>query len=140
MKYLRNIASVILGLAVGAIVIFFIESAGHDMFSAYNDVPDLSEEEAFAEFVANLPLKAFLLLLLAHFTGSLVGGFLSNLFANTRRFTPALATGVLFSCAGAINLINIPHPTWFAIADMLMYIPASYIGFKIYLTIVTDPR
>lgn len=110
------------------------------MFSAYNDVPDLTEEEAFIEFVANLPLKAFLLLLLAHFTGSFVGGFLSNLFANTRRFVPALATGVLFSCAGVINLINIPHPTWFMIADMLMYLPGAYLGYKLYLTIVTDPR
>jgi len=42
MTFLRNFASVIIGIVVGGLVVFIIERAGHDMFSVYNNVPDPS--------------------------------------------------------------------------------------------------
>lgn len=131
MTFLRNFASVIIGIVVGGLVVFIIERAGHDMFSVYNNVPDMAETEAFVNFIANLPLKAFLLLIFAHCTGTVVASFLATFLSGHSRPIPAIAVGVLMLSGGVINLISIPHPVWFQISEIIIYLPAALIGYKI---------
>ncbi|PCJ82266.1 MAG: hypothetical protein COA49_01860 [Bacteroidetes bacterium] len=131
MSFLRNIVSVIIGIAVGGLVVFLIERSGHEMFSVYSNVPDIGEKEAFSTFVGNLPIKAFLLLLLAHSLGTVIAAFIATLLSGLSRPIPAITIGVLMLSAGVINLISIPHPVWYQISEIILYFPAALLGYKL---------
>jgi hypothetical protein len=134
---IRLFAGVIMGLIVAGLSIFFIQSIGHEWFEVYRDVPDGKEE--FGKFVMDLPIKAILLLLVAHCIGTLLGTITASVISGYRRYIPAIAIGVLMLSGGIINVTSISHPTWFSILDIALYIPAAMAGHKIYLMIVTDP-
>ena len=132
MKFLRKIISVILGIVIGGLVGFFIERLGHENLSIYQDVPDMNEVEAFAAFIANLPLSAWLILLFAHATGTMVAGFIATLFSGETRPTSATAVGAIMLCFAIINIISITsHPVWFKMVEVSMYFPAAILGFRI---------
>lgn len=132
MKFLRKIFSLILGIIIGGLVSFFIERLGHENLSIYKEVPDMIEVEAFAAFIANLPLTACLILLFAHATGTMIAGFIATLFSGETRPTTATAAGAIMLCIAIINLISItPHPVWFQVAEVIIYIPAAILGFRI---------
>jgi hypothetical protein len=134
MKFLRKVISVIVGIVTGGLVVFFIERLGHENLSIYQDVPDMNEMEAFAAFIANLPLSACLILLFAHATGTMVAGFIATLFSGETRPTTATAVGAIMLCLAIINLISITsHPVWFQIAEVIIYFPAAILGFRIWL-------
>ena len=133
MNFLRNLFSVIIGLIVGVLVIFFIETSGHHLFSVYQNVPNITEPEAFAAFIETLPLGAFLFLLFAHSLGTLISAFSATLISGHSRPVPAIVVGVLMLSAGVINLISIPHPVWFQISEVILYLPAALLGYKLSL-------
>jgi pimeloyl-ACP methyl ester carboxylesterase len=114
-------------------VVFFIETYGHSLFSEYQDVPNITEPEAFAAFIETLPLGAFLFLLFAHSIGTLISAFLATLFSGQSRPIPAIVVGVLMLSAGVINLISIPHPVWFQVSEVIIYLPAALLGYKLSL-------
>ena len=132
MKILRKIFSVILGIVIGGLVGFFIERLGHENLSIYQDVPNMNEVEAFAAFIENLPLSALLILLFAHAIGTMIAGLIATLFSGETRPTSATAVGAIMLCFAIINLISITsHPVWFQIAEVIIYIPAAILGFRI---------
>ena len=40
----------------------------------------------------------------------------------------AAVLGLLFLLAGIANLMMIPHPVWFAVMDVLLYLPMALTG------------
>ena len=60
--------------------------------------------------------------------GTFLGGIGTNLpFKN---INTAYIVGGIFTVFGIINLTMLPHP-WWMWAEVLFYVPASYLGFKI---------
>ena len=112
-KLLRKFSSVIIGIIIGGFVTFFIERLGHENISAYQDVPNMIEKDAFADFISNLPVIAFLILLLAHSVGTMVSGGFATLFSGESRPVAATAVGAIMLGLGIVNFIAIPsHPVW----------------------------
>ena len=140
MNYLRVIVSIILGLAVGGLAIFSTEHFITTSFDYYKGIEYFSNEEELHSFTSNFPTKVLIALMGSRLAGALIGGFLAHLFSGIRRFSPALSTGVLFGCFFYLDATANPHATWYIIAVTSLAIPAAYIGYKTYLTIVTDPR
>lgn len=122
---LRIILAVVAGLVFGFVVIFLIE-----LFSPYQPPADLdiNDKAKFGEWVKTLPLSAFFILLLAYFLGSVAGGWLTNLIALPTKYRPALVTGFGLFVFGVMNLLMIPHPTWFAIVSSLVYFIGAWAG------------
>jgi hypothetical protein len=89
---------------------------------------DTSDPATMKTYVASLPMPAFLLILLAHAGGAFVGGLVAAWVG--RRFQPVLGgiIGALFLVGGAVSMISIPCPVWFAIADLLSYVPSGVVG------------
>ena len=133
LSFLRNLISIILGLGVGGLAGFSIERYGHDIFSVYQDVPNITEPEAFAAFIETLPIGAFLFLLFAHSLGTLISAFSATLISGHSRPVPAIVVGVLMLSAGVINLISIPHPVWFQISEVILYLLSALFGYKLSL-------
>lgn len=133
MSFLRNLISIILGLGVGGLVGFSIERYGHDIFSVYQDVPNITEPEAFAAFIETLPIGAFLYLLFAHSLGTLISAFLATLFSGHTQPIPAIAVGVLMIAGAVRSSILIPHPVWYQVSEVIIYLSAALLGYKLSL-------
>ncbi|HBS33318.1 MAG TPA: hypothetical protein DEA40_16565 [Parvularcula sp.] len=114
----RSAFAVLLGVVVGAILVFVVERMGHALFPA---PPDFDAASATA--VAALPLAAKVSVLAAWFVGALGGGAVASLIA--RRWAPAawVVAMTILLLAGT-SLAAIAHPLWMAIGA----IPAALLG------------
>ena len=135
MSFLRDLVSIIIGIFCGALATFFIASSGRDFFSEYQDVPNITEPEAFAVFIETLPLGAFILLLFSHSCGSIIAAFIATILSRHDRPTTAMAIGILMLAGGVRNLILIPHPVWYQISEGIIYLPAAFLGYKLSLKV-----
>lgn len=129
MRFLRNLISIGIGLVCGGLATFFVASSGRGFFPEYQDVPNITEPLAFASFIETLPVGAFIVLLFAHSTGSLLAAFVATSLSGHTQPTPAIAVGVLMLAGGIRNLILIPHPVWYQISEAIIYLPAVFVGY-----------
>jgi hypothetical protein len=72
-----------------------------------------------------------LVVLAAHAGGSFVSGFVCGVIARRPWYLAATILGILWTCGGIAMLTMLPAPTWFAIADVVLYIPAALAGVKL---------
>ncbi|TWT56999.1 hypothetical protein KOR42_03560 [Thalassoglobus neptunius] len=89
---------------------------------------DLNDADAFAAYVETLPPTAFLIVLLAHAGGAFVGGYICELIVAQNWLAGPICIGTLTLLGGITNLMMISHPIWFAIADVILYLPAAIFG------------
>ena len=92
---------------------------------------DMSNPETLKTYIDSLPLPGFLLILVAHAGGALVGGFVAALIARRSALVLGAIVGGYFLLGGVINLYSIPRPVWFAIVDVVLYVPCGIIGAKL---------
>ena len=82
-------------------------------------------------YIAELPSVAFAIVLVVHALGALIAGFVAALIAREHKMLMGLAMGVLFLAFGISNLMQITHPMWFMVLDVLEYIPFTVLGSKL---------
>jgi hypothetical protein len=127
----RRILGVIVGLGVGFLLIMFMEES---MGKFYPPPPgtDFKNPESVKTMIHNMPIGAFLMLLLGYAVASFSGGLVASLVAGVRKPIPAIIVGTLLTFSGIGNLVMMPgHPMWFAIVSSLVYIPLSYLGYLV---------
>jgi hypothetical protein len=115
--------------ALGAILVATVGSNGAFAFNGL----DPNDFDAFRAHVEahGLPTGALLIVLAAHAGGSFVSGFVCGLIARRPWYLAATILGILWTCGGVSMLMMLPAPTWFAIADVVLYIPAALLGVKL---------
>ncbi len=89
---------------------------------------DMNDAAAMKEFVKGLPTGAFLFVLAAHAAGAFVAGAVCTLVAWQRWPVGSVIVGAVFLVVGITNLLMLPHPTWFIVVDVLVFIPAAFAG------------
>jgi MFS family permease len=121
----RAFAAIFAGLLAGFIVISLIE-----MFTPFQPPADVNSDDnkQMSDWIATLPISAFLILLMAYFLGSAIGGFTTNKIAGPTRYRPALLTGFGLFAAGAANFFTFPHPVWFMVASAILYFAGAWVG------------
>ena len=70
--------------------------------------------------MANMPVAAFLWLLLGYAMASLLGGIVASFISGRNNYIPALMIGVFLTVGSIMNFIMIPHPTWFMVVNVLL--------------------
>jgi hypothetical protein len=125
---LRRIGAVILGLAVAWLIVAAAEAGVHHLYppSAGTDMHDFA---AVKSYVANLPLAAFVLVLVGWLFGAFAGVFIATTVG--RGALSGYILGVLLLAAGIVNAVMIPQPVWFSAFSLLIYIVATVVGVKI---------
>jgi len=126
-KVFRYVVALVLGFIAGFVMVF----AGTALSSLLFPLPegfDLKDQKAFAGHISSLPFTAFLLTLAAHASGPFVAGLVCS--AIVRRFwlPGQIGLGFAFLAGGVMTLFEFPHPLWFAVADLLLYLPAVLAG------------
>ena len=126
---LRNILAVVLGIVAGSAFNMAIVTASHAVYPMPEGI-DPNDFEAFKAHVeANgMPTGALLMVLVAHAGGSLVSGLVCGLIAMRPWYAAAIGMGLLWTCGGITMLLMLPSPIWFAIADVVLYVPAAIVG------------
>jgi len=124
---IRKVIAVVVGLIVGALANMMILMVS----ILQNPLPegmDVNDAKQMAEYVNQLPLSAFMITLAAHAGGALAGAFVCSAIMRKRWLRGMIIIGTVIMIGGIINLYSISHPTWFAIADVLLYLPAALVG------------
>ncbi|MCA8996520.1 MAG: hypothetical protein KDA80_06040 [Planctomycetaceae bacterium] len=123
----KKIAAVLFGLVAGGGTVALVEGISSVL---YPPPPGMNfhDPDAMKSFVATLPAGAFLLVLLAHACGAFVAGLVCSWFLRRRFVRGGVLLGSLFLMAGVANLLTIPHPVWFAVIDILVYLPCALAG------------
>jgi hypothetical protein len=126
----RRILAIVVGVIVGGIVVFAVESISHLIYPPPTGV-DMNDKEAMKAYVAMLPIGALLFVLLAYVLGSLAGGWAAAKFARDSNLRLSMTVGAVLLLFGIMNLVMIPHPLWFAVLSILVFLPAAYLGGKL---------
>lgn len=92
---------------------------------------DMSDPATLNAYVQTLPVPAFLLILVAHAGGALVGGLVAALVGRRAPVVLGAVVGCFFLAGGVVNVVSIPRPLWFAVTDLILYLPAGVLGARL---------
>jgi len=126
----RKILAVVAGVILAGIITFAVQKIGHQVYPPPENL-DMKNMEAMKAYVATLPMGPLLFVLLSYIVGSFAGGWLAAKIARTSQIHLPLTVGGVQLFFGLINLVMIPHPMWFAIASVIVFLPAAYFGGKL---------
>ncbi|MBC7884670.1 MAG: hypothetical protein H7X99_04305 [Saprospiraceae bacterium] len=119
---LKNILIVVVAIIIGSILVMCIEYVSPIIFP-FPEGMDAGNMESLKENIGKLSTGNFIIALLAHAVGALISGWFIAKFAVSGINGLVLTTGIIWTVFGVINLVLIPHPTWFMISDICIYIP-----------------
>ena len=128
---LRTILAIILGLITGSLVNMGIIMISGSVIPPPAGV-DTTTMEGLKEALPFFKPKHFLMPFLAHAIGTLVGAFVAAYIVKKHKIKVGLSIGLLFLIGGIVNVLILPSPLWFSIADILLaYIPLAYLGARL---------
>lgn len=124
---LRCLGAVLAGLVVAVLEIACIQVVSSMIYPPPADL-DMNNPEALGEYMANMPLSALLLVLVSYAVGTLLGTWLATRLGYRRHFAHGIAVGLLLVLAGVVNMISLPHPAWFAVASVVVFLVFTGVG------------
>jgi hypothetical protein len=92
-----------------------------------------SDPATMKTYVQSLPAPAFLIILVAHEGGALVGGFAAALMAGRSQVVLGAIVGGFFLLGGIVNVLSIPRGLWFAVVHLVLYVPCGIAGARLAL-------
>jgi hypothetical protein len=112
------------GVIAAFISMMFLEGLGHSMFPIPFEI-DSKNIGAIASKLHLIPVQMYVSVVLAHGLGLLIGLLIAKAIDKTSRISLYIIAG--FFLIGTIaNLTMIPHPMWFAVADVAI---VALVGF-----------
>jgi hypothetical protein len=125
---LRRIGGVVAGLAIGVILIMIVEDIGVRVYPPPAGI-DIHDTKAMQKMMASMPIGAFLFVLAGFLIATTAASFVASRIA--RRSAAGIVVGALFLVAGIANLLMVPHPIWFWIACIVVFIAATIAGTRL---------
>jgi hypothetical protein len=127
----RNILSVVVGLATAIIVFLIAETINATLHPALTSL-DFKDSAAVKSFFENQPLTMWLLLLLGWVVGSLLCGLIIKWISKNDNKKLPIFAGCILTLSAIANFLLIPHPTWFIVIGLIVFIPSTILGHKLY--------
>lgn len=129
-QFLRGIAAVTAGAVTAVVVISGVEVLGHRFYPPPTGM-DFNDPASVRALAPTMPVGAFLFVLSAYLLGSVVGAWAAARLAGHRPVTHGLIVGVLMLAGAVYNMARIPHPGWFQVAAVVVFLPAAYLGARL---------
>ena len=89
---------------------------------------DFKDQAAVAKYMAALPLGAFLMVLLSYLVGFTLAVFLAIRLSVSQPERQGLLATMFFGAGSVMNLMGLPHPMWFWIANLAVLMVAAVVG------------
>ncbi len=129
----RKILAVVVALIAAFAVIMIVEML-NSLVVPPPSADVMNDPAKFRDFMAHLPVKAYVVVLIGYILGAFVGGFIVTKMS--RRESPGLSLpiliGVIFTIGGVLNFfVMMPgQPLWFVCLSLICYIPFSLLGHR----------
>jgi len=127
----RNILSVVVGLATAIITFLIAETINGNLHPAPTTL-DYKNTIAVRAFYENQPISLWLLVLAGWVIGSLLCGFLIKLISKSDNKKLPIIAGCILTLSAVANFFSLPHPTWFIVVGLLVFIPSTLLGHRLY--------
>ncbi|MGK0387637.1 MAG: MFS family permease [Maribacter sp.] len=130
----NKILAVVVGLFVNALIVFLVETISHLIIPSpegYERIMEFSLEERKA-MMASLSIGAYLFLLIGWALGPFIGGMVASKILPDYWKTSSFVIGVMVALMLVLLNSTIPHPTWLITIGMVLPVPMSYLGGKIF--------
>ena len=122
----RKFLAVLAGVIVAGVVVFVGEAVGSRMFPSPPGMNALDPASLKAH-AGELPLGAFIAVLVSWALGSFAGGFTASGIARGAR-GPAVVVGVILMAMGDANFFAFPHPLWVIVLSPVCFVPFAWLG------------
>jgi hypothetical protein len=129
-NWLRNILAVFAGVIVSGIVVGVVESVGHLIWPPPPGV-DVSQPEALAALMDQIPLPAKLNVVLAWWLGAFVGAGVAAHLAGSRPAVLGYVVGAIQLSGGIATLLMIPHPAWMVVSALVAAPSAAFVAVRL---------
>jgi len=126
----RSILAVLGGGVVCAILIFAVEAVGSRIYPLAPGV-DPTDLEALKAAMAEMPLGAYLFLLLGWFLGPLAGSWVAARLAPGSPLLHGMILAGLVAGSAILNLVVLPHPAWLWVAGPLVILGGGWLGARL---------
>jgi len=127
---IRYILGVVCGVVAGSVfnmAVIVVSWALYPLPEGTNT----SDTEAMKPYIQSLPTTAFLIVLVAHAGGALVGGLIAALIGKRAPLLLGAIVGAFFLLGGIMNAMSLPAPLWFVVVDLVAYIPCGILGARL---------
>ncbi len=128
MNVVRGILGFFAGLIVAWLFVFGAEAVTHRLypFPPHTDMHDMT---TIKNFVATLPIAAFIIVLAGWFFATLLGTYTASSVGRSR--VPGIVLAVLLLFAGIMNARVIPQPGWFTATSIAIYLLVPLAGIRL---------
>ena len=123
----RSFLGIVAGLIVGSVVIALVERLNGLVFSLPPGV-DVTNREALAEAMSDMPALALVGVLVAWGLGTFLGSWTAVRIGVREARSQALIVGMILLAAAIVNMLTLPHPVWFWIVGVLLFVPSALLG------------
>jgi len=129
----RIVLAVIVAM-IAALAVIMIVQMLNTLVAPPPNAEVMNDPAKMRDFIANLPVQAFVVVLAGYFLGSFAGGFIVRNMS--RRESPGMTLpiliGAILMVGGILNFfVMMPgQPVWFVILSLLTFIPVSLLGAK----------
>jgi len=123
----RNIGAGLAGVLIAMLSVWLVQKIGHAVYPPQADI-DLNDIEAMKAYVATLPIGALLFVVASYFIGTTVGTCIACTIGTMLPRIYALLIGCLMLVATTMNVMMIPHPTWFILAAVVAIVVGAWLG------------
>jgi hypothetical protein len=130
MEFTKYVLPVVVGSMSGMILITAGEVGIHNLYPLPPGT-DLHDPESLARVMAQMPVNAFILLLLNYIVCSFLSGLIAALVSGRVTVRPSFIVGLVLTLAGLYNTFSLPHPLWFSILNILVYLPMAWLGYLV---------
>jgi hypothetical protein len=124
---LRKVAAVIAGIIAAVGIFMAFEYLNGKLYLVPPGL-DPADHEAMSEYVDSLPSTALWVVLAGWMAGSFICGVLVRVISKSNDMTPAYLAGLFLMAAGIVDIFLLPHPLWFIVTGVLIFIPVTLAG------------
>lgn len=127
---IRRIGAVLSGI-VAAVLLFMVAESINNSLHPFPKTLDLKDTKAVGAFMEAQPIDFWLLVLGGWLVGSIVCGLLIRIIGRSTSLRSPLIAGIVLTLSAVLNFVLLPHPTWFIVCGLVLFIPGTLLGFRL---------
>lgn len=128
---IKSTLSVLAGLGAAVIIFLLGEQINHSIYPIPTGF-DFSNTAAVKTYYDKQPLAYWLIVLCTWVIGSVACGAIITFISKSERIVLPLIAGVVLTASGIANAFALPHPAWFVVVGLLIFLPSVYAGFRMF--------